>query len=250
MPEVTLGGDVSGSAASDDMSRRLREAPERSGLSLRQLAKHLHISASALSQIETGKSRPSARTLYALVSELGISLDELFENTGHENGPGERPLGFPVRARSSAVTRRCSARLRGQASSSTRESGGSASPRRQAQHVAQPVHPLRRSRHLSPRVPESTGIRGYPRPYAAEPGEVGRRKGPANRTLFAHRCRAELVDRTQEVGGSSPPSSIGSKPLQPRGFRCFRGSRQSPACVRPSSSSVRQSGASGTAVRR
>jgi len=67
---------------SDEMPRRLREARERSGLSLRQLAKRLDISASALSQIETGKSRPSVRTLYAVVSELGISLDELFDNHG------------------------------------------------------------------------------------------------------------------------------------------------------------------------
>jgi transcriptional regulator with XRE-family HTH domain len=65
---------------SEEMPRRLREARERSGLSLRQLAKRLDISASALSQIETGKSRPSVRTLYAVVSELGISLDELFDH--------------------------------------------------------------------------------------------------------------------------------------------------------------------------
>lgn len=62
----------------DDVPQRLREARERSGLSLRQLAKRLEISPSALSQIETGKSRPSVRTLYAVVSELGLSLDELF----------------------------------------------------------------------------------------------------------------------------------------------------------------------------
>src|SRR3954454_24095726 len=64
------------------MPRRLRDARQRSGLSLRQLPKRLDISASALSQIETGKSRPSVRTLYAVVSELGISLDELFDNHG------------------------------------------------------------------------------------------------------------------------------------------------------------------------
>jgi transcriptional regulator with XRE-family HTH domain len=64
------------------MPRRLREARERSGMSLRTLAKRLDISASALSQIETGKSRPSVRTLYAVVSELGVSLDDLFDNHG------------------------------------------------------------------------------------------------------------------------------------------------------------------------
>jgi transcriptional regulator with XRE-family HTH domain len=74
--DAPLGG------GSDEVPRRLREARERAGLSLRQLAKRLDISASALSQIETGKSRPSVRSLYAVVSELGLSLDELFDNQG------------------------------------------------------------------------------------------------------------------------------------------------------------------------
>jgi transcriptional regulator with XRE-family HTH domain len=47
-------------------------------VSLRELSRRLEISPSALSQIETGKSRPSVGTLYAIVSELGMSLDELF----------------------------------------------------------------------------------------------------------------------------------------------------------------------------
>jgi transcriptional regulator with XRE-family HTH domain len=57
---------------------RLRERRSQSELSLRELARRLGISPSALSQIETGKSRPSVSTLYAIVSELGMSLDELF----------------------------------------------------------------------------------------------------------------------------------------------------------------------------
>lgn len=65
---------------SSDVGARLRESREAAGLSLRELARRLELSASALSQIETGKSRPSVKTLYAIVSELGLSLDELFEN--------------------------------------------------------------------------------------------------------------------------------------------------------------------------
>jgi transcriptional regulator with XRE-family HTH domain len=57
---------------------RLRAEREARGLSLRELARRLQISASALSQIETDRSRPSVRTLYAIVSELGMSLDGLF----------------------------------------------------------------------------------------------------------------------------------------------------------------------------
>jgi transcriptional regulator with XRE-family HTH domain len=62
----------------DGVGQRLRSERERHGLSLRELARRLAISPSALSQIETGRSRPSVGTLYAIVTELGISLDELF----------------------------------------------------------------------------------------------------------------------------------------------------------------------------
>src|SRR5436190_14337773 len=90
---------------------RLREERDRQGLSLRKLAGRLHISPSALSQIETGRSRPSVSTLYAIVSQLGISFDELFARHGGHSAtrtlhhpraqPGEeqivqRAVGRPV----------------------------------------------------------------------------------------------------------------------------------------------------------
>jgi transcriptional regulator with XRE-family HTH domain len=62
----------------DGVGQRLRAERERHGLSLRELARRLSMSPSALSQIETGRSRPSVGTLYAIVTELGMSLDELF----------------------------------------------------------------------------------------------------------------------------------------------------------------------------
>jgi transcriptional regulator with XRE-family HTH domain len=64
------------------MRHRLRAERERRGVSLRKLAADVGISASALSQIETGRSRPSVTTLYALVSALGLSLDALFADEG------------------------------------------------------------------------------------------------------------------------------------------------------------------------
>jgi transcriptional regulator with XRE-family HTH domain len=67
------------------MRRRLRAERERRGLSLRKLAAEVGISPSALSQIETGRSRPSVSTLYTLVSALGLSLDALFA-PGREAG--------------------------------------------------------------------------------------------------------------------------------------------------------------------
>ena len=59
---------------------RLQAARKRMGLSLRQLAEQIGVSASLLSQIENGKSDPSVSTLYALVGALGLSLDVLFES--------------------------------------------------------------------------------------------------------------------------------------------------------------------------
>jgi transcriptional regulator with XRE-family HTH domain len=46
-------------------------------LSLRDLAGRLGVSASLISQIETGRAQPSVSTLYAIVGELGVSLDDL-----------------------------------------------------------------------------------------------------------------------------------------------------------------------------
>jgi mannose-6-phosphate isomerase-like protein (cupin superfamily) len=39
-----------------------------------------------VSQIETGKSRPSVSTLYSIVTELGMSLDELFSGEPGDEG--------------------------------------------------------------------------------------------------------------------------------------------------------------------
>lgn len=66
------------SVVDDDVPRRLRAERERRGISLRELARRLEISPSAISQIETGRARPSVATLWAIVTELGMSLDDLF----------------------------------------------------------------------------------------------------------------------------------------------------------------------------
>ena len=59
------------------MGDRLRRARASRGISLRTMAKRLGVSPSLISQVETGRAKPSVSTLYALANELGISLDEL-----------------------------------------------------------------------------------------------------------------------------------------------------------------------------
>ena len=56
---------------------RLRDARMQRGLSLRGVANALGVSASLVSQVETGKTQPSVSTLYAIANHLGVSLDEL-----------------------------------------------------------------------------------------------------------------------------------------------------------------------------
>jgi len=56
---------------------RLRDARMQRGLSLRSVATALGVSASLVSQVETGKTQPSVSTLYAIANHLGVSLDEL-----------------------------------------------------------------------------------------------------------------------------------------------------------------------------
>jgi hypothetical protein len=61
------------------------------------------------------------------------------------------------------------------------------------------ARPARSFRHLSPRVPDSTAIGGYPRLMHPRRPNAPAREIPANWTLFARVIAAELVDRTQEV---------------------------------------------------
>lgn len=57
----------------------MREERERAQLSQRELARRLGVSASLISQIESSQSKPSVSTLYAIVTELGVSLDHVFQ---------------------------------------------------------------------------------------------------------------------------------------------------------------------------
>ena len=74
------------------LGERLRTERDRLGLSLRELARRLEVSPSLVSQIETGKIQPSVRTLYAMVSELGVSLDLLFAADEQEGEPAGADL--------------------------------------------------------------------------------------------------------------------------------------------------------------
>ena len=74
-------------AAPASVGAQLREQRFAVGMSLRELARRIDVSPSLVSQIETGKIQPSVRTLIAIVSELGLSVDAIFERAGLGSGP-------------------------------------------------------------------------------------------------------------------------------------------------------------------
>jgi transcriptional regulator with XRE-family HTH domain len=72
-----------------DLGARLRAGREAAELSVRELARRIGVSPSLLSQVERGLAQPSVATLWAVVTELGLSLDSLFA-TGDERASGDR----------------------------------------------------------------------------------------------------------------------------------------------------------------
>ena len=85
---------------------RLREERVKAGISQRELARRLGLSASLISQLESGQSRPSVGTLYSIVTELGVSLDQVIRGEHYapdgngasaaDSGPAARsPVAHP-----------------------------------------------------------------------------------------------------------------------------------------------------------
>jgi transcriptional regulator with XRE-family HTH domain len=74
---------------------KLRKEREAHGISVRSFARILGVSPSLVSQIERGLVMPSVGTLYGMCSELGLTLDYLFDQstrgaTARENAGADR----------------------------------------------------------------------------------------------------------------------------------------------------------------
>jgi transcriptional regulator with XRE-family HTH domain len=78
-----------------EIGDHLREARLGRGISVRELGRRLGVSASLISQVETGRARPSVRTLYAVANELGISLDELLFSDARSAPEDVEPSSAP-----------------------------------------------------------------------------------------------------------------------------------------------------------
>jgi transcriptional regulator with XRE-family HTH domain len=71
---------------SETLGASIRQARQAAGFSVRGLAAKTEVSPSLISQIERGRATPSVATLWAIATQLGIPVGELFN--GAEPPPG------------------------------------------------------------------------------------------------------------------------------------------------------------------
>ncbi|WP_053226355.1 helix-turn-helix domain-containing protein [Solirubrobacter soli] len=85
------GDEDPAAVATATVGQRLRQERERQKIGLRELARRVGVSASLISQIELGRATPSVGTLYTIVNELSMSLDELFFDERPQTPPRSAP---------------------------------------------------------------------------------------------------------------------------------------------------------------
>lgn len=76
-------------ASTPAIGEKLRAARKQQKMSLRELSEKAYISASMLSQIETGKVYPSVRSMYSIAAALAVPVDYFFPE------PASTAAGLP-----------------------------------------------------------------------------------------------------------------------------------------------------------
>jgi transcriptional regulator with XRE-family HTH domain/uncharacterized cupin superfamily protein len=100
------------------IGEKLRTVRQERKMSLRDLADKAEISASMLSQIETGKVFPSVRSLYGIASALSVSVDYFFPEQVNNNGASQESLATSTAGEMTASEMR-DAKVRGSTDSVT-----------------------------------------------------------------------------------------------------------------------------------
>jgi transcriptional regulator with XRE-family HTH domain len=81
----------------DEIGARLAALRAQRGIKVSGLARQIGVSASLISQIERGQSRPSVSTLFALAEALSVPVDAFFRDA--DEAPATGPDGGPSRQR-------------------------------------------------------------------------------------------------------------------------------------------------------
>jgi transcriptional regulator with XRE-family HTH domain len=82
---------------------RIRFERVRRGATVRGLARQVGVSASLISQIETGKSLPSVSTLYAITTALRVPVEDLFDPAEPSGNGGNGGAGRSTHAPSAGA---------------------------------------------------------------------------------------------------------------------------------------------------
>ena len=75
-----------------DVGQRIRDLRVERALTLTELGRRVGVTASALSQIERGKTRPAVSTLASVAAELGVSIDDLINEGATPWSRAERAM--------------------------------------------------------------------------------------------------------------------------------------------------------------
>jgi len=99
---MTTTGEADAPSEWVRVGQHLRQAREAAGISVRELARRVDVSPGHVSNVERGLASLSVRSLYSIVSELGVSMDSLFApvgadvpTTGHAMAVADRTTIVP-----------------------------------------------------------------------------------------------------------------------------------------------------------
>jgi transcriptional regulator with XRE-family HTH domain len=99
-PSATRGRE----ALSEALGARIRQEREAAGLTVRGLAARINVSPSLISQIERSRATPSVATLWAVATELGIPVGDLFNGLDAAKPPAASPSPVQQHETRKAIT--------------------------------------------------------------------------------------------------------------------------------------------------
>lgn len=83
---------------------RIRHERQAAGLTVRKLAARIDVSPSLISQIERGRATPSVATLWAIATELGLPVGDLFSDAEAALGAAASSTPVQLRQARKAIT--------------------------------------------------------------------------------------------------------------------------------------------------
>ena len=86
------------------LGARIRQERQAAGLTVRRLAARIEVSPSLISQIERGRASPSVATLWAIATELGLPVGDLFSDAEAALGTPAAVDGRATRQTRTAIT--------------------------------------------------------------------------------------------------------------------------------------------------